>query len=262
MTTHRHAADCGPVPDDAPAGTLLGIWAHPDDEAYLSAGLMFRARAAGHRVVVATATRGELGTDDPDEWPTDRLAAARETEMTASLAAVDVHEHHWLGYRDGTLPQVPPGDAVGKITGLISAIRPDTIVTFGPDGMTGHPDHRTVSSWATLAWTASGRRARLWYATLTPEFHREWGALNADPLGPGRRPGSAGALRRRAARSQVRRAGRARIADQRPDRAGGCRTVPAVVVDGIFRGRPDRPWPQTRRMTRRRRKIVRVIPAG
>jgi len=180
MTTHRHAADCGPVPDDAPAGTLLGIWAHPDDEAYLSAGLMFRARAAGHRVVVATATRGELGTDDPDEWPTDRLAAARETEMTASLAAVDVHEHHWLGYRDGTLPQAPPGDAVGKITGLISAIRPDTIVTFGPDGMTGHPDHRTVSSWATLAWTASGRRARLWYATLTPEFHREWGALNAD----------------------------------------------------------------------------------
>ena len=180
MTTHRHAADCGPVPDDAVVGTLLGIWAHPDDEAYLSAGLMFRARAAGHRVVVATATRGELGTDDPDEWPTDRLAAARETEMTASLAAVDVHEHHWLGYRDGTLPQAPPGDAVGKITGLISAIRPDTIVTFGPDGMTGHPDHRTVSSWATLAWTASGRRARLWYATLTPEFHREWGALNAD----------------------------------------------------------------------------------
>lgn len=46
--------------------------------------------------------------------------------------------------------------------------------------MTGHPDHRAVSRWVTLAWEATGRRARLWYATLTPEFHQEWGALNAD----------------------------------------------------------------------------------
>ena len=159
---------------------MLGLWAHPDDEAYLSAGLMFRARAAGHRVVVATATRGELGTDDPHAWPTDRLASAREMELTASLAAVDVEEHHWLGYRDGALAQVPPGHAVGRITALIARIRPDTIVTFGPDGMTGHPDHRTVSRWVTLAWEATERRAQLWYATLTPEFHREWGALNAD----------------------------------------------------------------------------------
>ncbi len=45
--------------------TLLGVWAHPDDEAYLSAGLMATAADAGARVVVATATRGEIGTDDP-----------------------------------------------------------------------------------------------------------------------------------------------------------------------------------------------------
>ena len=180
MTPHRHPTDRNAFPDDAFVGTVLGIWAHPDDEAYLSAGLMFRARAAGHRVAVATATRGELGTDDPQAWTPDRLAAAREAEMTASLAAVDVHEHHWLRYRDGTLPQVPAGEAVAKITALIAAIQPDTIVTFGPDGMTGHADHRTVSEWATVAWEATGRTARLWYATLTPEFHREWGALNAD----------------------------------------------------------------------------------
>ena len=180
MTAHPHPADRNAFPDDALLGTLLGIWAHPDDEAYLSAGLMFRTRAAGRRVVVATATRGELGTDDPDAWPTDRLAAARETELITSLAAVDVDEHHWLGYRDGTLPRVPLGDALRQFTELIADVRPDTIVTFGPDGMTGHPDHRTVSRWVTLAWEATGRRARLWYATLTPEFHREWGALNAD----------------------------------------------------------------------------------
>src|SRR6478609_2030889 len=50
-------------------GTLLGVWAHPDDEAYMTAGLMSMARSAGHRVVVATATKGEAGTDDPRAWP-------------------------------------------------------------------------------------------------------------------------------------------------------------------------------------------------
>ncbi len=49
----------------AEIGTLLGVWAHPDDEAYLSSGLMAEVRDQGGRVVVVTATRGEHGTDDP-----------------------------------------------------------------------------------------------------------------------------------------------------------------------------------------------------
>jgi LmbE family N-acetylglucosaminyl deacetylase len=57
-------------------------------------------------------------------------------------------------------------------------VRPETIVTFGPDGMTGHPDHRAVSAWVTEAWLARGWPAQLWYATLTPAFHRRWGHLN------------------------------------------------------------------------------------
>ena len=47
-------------------GTILGIWAHPDDEAWLSAGLMARAVDAGSRIVCVTATRGELGVQDAD----------------------------------------------------------------------------------------------------------------------------------------------------------------------------------------------------
>jgi LmbE family N-acetylglucosaminyl deacetylase len=48
--------------------------------------------------------------------------------------------------------------------------------------MTGHPDHRARSAWTTAAWVASGARARLLYATLTPDFHAEWGTLN-DQIG-------------------------------------------------------------------------------
>jgi LmbE family N-acetylglucosaminyl deacetylase len=161
-------------------GVLLGVWAHPDDETYLSAGLMSAVRDAGHRVVVATATRGERGTDDPRMWPPRRLAALRERELAASLAVLDVREHHWLDYCDGALSQVPADRGVRQVAELIDDIDPDTVVTFGPDGMTGHADHRTVSGWVTEAWHETGRTARLWYATVTPDFHRRWANVNSE----------------------------------------------------------------------------------
>jgi LmbE family N-acetylglucosaminyl deacetylase len=163
---------------DPDVGTLLGIWAHPDDEAYLSAALMAEVRRAGHRVVVATATRGEQGTDDPETWPSDRLARRRERELAESLTVVGVEEHTWLGYADGSLAAADRPLAVATLMRLIAEVAPDTVVTFGPEGMTGHDDHRTISSWVTEAWRRSGSQASLWYATLTPEFHDTWGGLN------------------------------------------------------------------------------------
>jgi LmbE family N-acetylglucosaminyl deacetylase len=176
-TTGRAPASAGHVPD---VGTLLGVWAHPDDEAYLSAGLMAVARRAGHRVAVLTATRGEHGTDDPEAWPPERLASHRERELRESLRLVDVHEHTWLGLADGTLAGHPWEDGVAAVERAIREVRPDTIVTFGPEGMTGHPDHRTVSAWVTEAWRRLGARPSLWYATLTPEFHDAWDGLNRE----------------------------------------------------------------------------------
>jgi LmbE family N-acetylglucosaminyl deacetylase len=154
--------------------TLLGVWAHPDDEAYTSAGLMAEFRRRGDRVVVVTATLGEHGTSDPDTWPPERLAPLRHDELRNSLAALDVDELHLLGYEDG---RCSLHDGTAAIAELVTAIEPDVIVTFGPEGMTGHPDHRAVSKWTTDAWAAT-RLSELWYATLTPDFHAQWGALN------------------------------------------------------------------------------------
>jgi LmbE family N-acetylglucosaminyl deacetylase len=169
-----------PSPDQL--GTVLGVWAHPDDEAYLSAGLMAAARAAGNRVVVVTATLGEQGTADPSQWPPERLAQLRRVELAESLAAIGVHEHVLLGYADGECPAVPEVAAVDRVASIIDSVRPDTIMTFGPDGMTGHPDHQVVSEWTTAAWRRTQRRtgphARLWYATTTRSFHEQWGELN------------------------------------------------------------------------------------
>lgn len=58
----------------AELGTILAIWAHPDDETYLASGIMAAAVAAGNRVVCVSATAGEHDTDDPEAWPPDRPA--------------------------------------------------------------------------------------------------------------------------------------------------------------------------------------------
>jgi LmbE family N-acetylglucosaminyl deacetylase len=161
-------------------GTILGVWAHPDDEAYLSAGLMAYARQNGNRVAVVTATRGESGTDDPTSRAPEPLIARRQVELRRCLSALDVQEHRYLGFADGSCSDIDPAVGRRAIVEVIREIQPATIVTFGPDGMTGHPDHLAVSSWTRAAWEATGRAARLWYATLTPAFHRRWGRLSGE----------------------------------------------------------------------------------
>src|SRR4051794_40577094 len=148
MHTHRPPAGAPAPADVRTLGTVLGIWAHPDDESFLSGGLMAAARDAGQRVVCVTATLGEHGTSDKVTWPPRRLAAVRSRELRAALAALGVHEHSMLGYRDGTCADQPVGSVVSRLSQLVRDVAPDTIVTFGPDGLTGHSDHQAVSRWA------------------------------------------------------------------------------------------------------------------
>ena len=160
-------------------GTILGIWAHPDDEAYLSGGLMALATDAGSRVVCATATRGELGTPDPALWPPQRLAAERTTELARCLRVLGVSEHHWLGHADGGCAAADEQRAVDELCALIEQIRPDTVLTFGPDGITGHPDHQTVSAWATAAFDrVAAPGARLLYAAIAERHVARWAWLD------------------------------------------------------------------------------------
>jgi LmbE family N-acetylglucosaminyl deacetylase len=159
-------------------GTILGVWAHPDDESYLSAGLMALATTNGQRVVVVHATLGELGTDDPVRWPPERLAVRRADELVGALAAVGVTERHHLGHLDGTCGDADPAQAAEPIARLITQIDPNTIVTFGPDGMTGHPDHRAVSTWVDHAWLHTGQSARVLHATVTPSWVARHEGLN------------------------------------------------------------------------------------
>jgi LmbE family N-acetylglucosaminyl deacetylase len=154
---------------------VLGIWAHPDDEAYLSAGLMARTINTGGRVACLHATVGEHGTDDPRRWPPHVLGAHRANELSAALGALGVAESTILGYPDGGCDRIDDSVAITAIEAEIDRVRPDVIITFGPDGITGHPDHISVGRWATAAWAHVGN-GQLFYATSTESFmarHRD-----------------------------------------------------------------------------------------
>jgi LmbE family N-acetylglucosaminyl deacetylase len=152
-------------------GAVLGVWGHPDDEAYLSAGLMMRALANGHRVVCVTATRGEAGFPADDPRSIDERQAVREAELASCLDVLGVTEHRWLGYGDGRCAEVSDEEAVSVLAEVMAEVRPDTVLTFGPDGGTGHPDHVAACRWSTLAFErAAVPGSRLLYSTRT----REW----------------------------------------------------------------------------------------
>jgi LmbE family N-acetylglucosaminyl deacetylase len=159
----------------AELGTILSIWAHPDDETYLAGGIMALAAANRQRVVCVSATYGEHGTDDPGTWPPERLRRIRRWESAAAMAVLGVTEHRWLDYPDGSLAGLDPGPPVARIQQLLAEIRPDTILTFGPDGTTFHPDHQTVSAWVGEAWRQAGRPGRLLHSAVTDEHLQEWG---------------------------------------------------------------------------------------
>jgi len=161
--------------DAASLGTILGVWAHPDDDIFLSAGLMAAAVRAGNRVVDVTATRGEGGSMDEERWPSATMGAVRTTELLRSLEILGVTEHRFLeGPVDVDMDAHLDASGAPQVRAILAEVQPDTVLTFGPDGMTGHQGHMDVCRWTTEAFAAAAKPgARLYYATQTPEFVAE-----------------------------------------------------------------------------------------
>jgi len=159
--------------DIAKLGTILGIWAHPDDEAWTTAGILAAGRQNNQRVVVVTATRGESGkTADESRWPQANLREIRTKELEASLATLGVIEHHWLNYPDGTLSDQNQSEAAEKIADIIRELDPNTIFTFCQDGLTGHEDHKAVCQWTIEAARIAGSPAKLFGAIEATEKYQ------------------------------------------------------------------------------------------
>lgn len=133
--------------------TLLAVLAHPDDEAMGTGGTLARYAAEGVEVHLVTATLGQRGWKGAKEaYPgPEALGERRAEELRAACAALGVPHPTLLGYMDGALDRVDPREAHERIADVVRSKRPDVVITFGPDGAYGHPDHIAVSQHTTAA---------------------------------------------------------------------------------------------------------------
>lgn len=132
---------------------LLCILAHPDDESLGTGGILAKYAAEGVATYLVSATRGErgwFGAERDYPGPT-RLGQIREAELRAAASILGMRQVAFLDYIDGDLDQADPREAIAGIVGHIRQVRPQVVVTFGPDGATGHPDHIAISQFTTAA---------------------------------------------------------------------------------------------------------------
>jgi LmbE family N-acetylglucosaminyl deacetylase len=132
---------------------LMCVLAHPDDESLGTGGALAKSAAEGVGTYLVTATRGERGRyGDSSESPGPAVVGkAREAELRAAAIELGLREVAFLDYEDGTLDQVDTMEARAKIAAHLRRVRPHVVITFGPEGAYGHPDHIAISQLTTSA---------------------------------------------------------------------------------------------------------------
>jgi mycothiol conjugate amidase Mca len=156
--------------------TLMVVHAHPDDEAFGSAGTLARYSAEGVQTCLVTATRGEVGEiHDPDldeAQARPRLGQIREEELRRAAAILGVTRLDFLGYEDSGMVGTPENDnhrcfhqcsldeATGRLVALIRRYRPQVVVTYGEDGGYNHPDHVRTHIVTSAAFQDAGNSHR------------------------------------------------------------------------------------------------------
>jgi LmbE family N-acetylglucosaminyl deacetylase len=140
---------------------ILGITAHPDDEVGAFGGTLLLYHARSVETYVICLTQGQAATNRGEAKTDEELASLRRAEFFASCSVLKVTKAQILDYCDGALQRADFFSVVGVLTRRVREIRPDIILTMGPEGaMTGHPDHSMASLFATMAFHWSSRKDR------------------------------------------------------------------------------------------------------
>ena len=140
---------------------LMAVLAHPDDESLGMGGTLAKYARDGVEVFLLTATRGDGGRfrghprGDPQHPGKSALATIREAELRAAAAVLGIYEVTLLDYEDQHLDAANPSQAIAHIARELRRVRPDVVVTFGPDGAYGHPDHIAICQFTTAAVVAA-----------------------------------------------------------------------------------------------------------
>jgi LmbE family N-acetylglucosaminyl deacetylase len=162
------------------------IFAHPDDESLGVGSTLAKESARGTQVSLVCATRGEKGWHETaGEHPgAQALGRMREKELQEAAKVLGINRVDHLDYVDGELDRADPREAVQKITCLVREVRPQVVISFGPDGIYGHPDHIAICQLATAALVCAAdhgyepcqlsphRVSKLYYFVCNPRLAR------------------------------------------------------------------------------------------
>jgi LmbE family N-acetylglucosaminyl deacetylase len=140
---------------------LLLVVAHPDDECFAFGGALLLAADAGHQTHVLCLTDGQSASNRGPAQSNEELGRIRRAEFAASCQVLGVTHHDSWGLQDGQLEFAPFSETAGRLVQYIRTLKPDVILTFGPDGAVNtHPDHTLVSALTSAAyhWAAAAKR--------------------------------------------------------------------------------------------------------
>ncbi len=147
------------------AGRIVAAFAHPDDEAFGTAGVLARAVSLGAGVTLVCATRGEVGEIAEGTGATpETLGAVREQELREAARALGIEDVRFLGYRDSGMAgtadnqdprafaNAPADQVINQLEAILRETLPNVVLTFEPGGGYGHPDHMAISRHTTAAF--------------------------------------------------------------------------------------------------------------
>jgi LmbE family N-acetylglucosaminyl deacetylase len=171
---------------------IVFFHAHPDDEAITTAGTMASLADQGHRVVLVTATRGELG-EIPDGMLAagESLAERRRNELDEACRILGVAHHTYLDYADsgmagedtnalpGSFAGADVDEAAGALAAILGEEGAEVLVTYDEHGGYGHPDHVQVHRVGVAAAELAATPV-LYYSTMNRDMVRDLGNLVAD----------------------------------------------------------------------------------
>ena len=186
--------------------TLLAIFAHPDDEAFGTGGILAYYASSGYRVALACTTRGEAGEiSDPALASPESLGDVREAELRCSAHTMGFDEVFFLDYCDSGMVgtdmnkdqtayiNAPDEEVIRKLVEIVREVQPDVVLTFEPYGMYGHPDHIAIHRHAVAAFHAAAdsnqfpgagptwQSGRLFYTAVPHSFFEGMAKLLNEP---------------------------------------------------------------------------------
>ncbi|MDA8442502.1 MAG: PIG-L family deacetylase [Peptococcaceae bacterium] len=172
--------------------SILFVYAHPDDESFSAGGTIAKYAAQGVDIRLVCATRGEAGKT-AGVCEVEELGACREQELREAAKVLGINQIYFLDYRDKEVSMADPFAITVKIARIIRDFRPQVLITFGPDGSSGHQDHIAVHNYTLAAVRLAGqshvpelpvepyRVPRVYYVNFTSRIRKALGRLQDWP---------------------------------------------------------------------------------